>query len=35
MENLTYSNERVIDTDLAHLSEMEGFGLCVMIIKKM
>jgi precorrin-6y C5,15-methyltransferase (decarboxylating) CbiE subunit len=34
MENLTYSNERVIDTDLAHLSEMEGFGLCVMIIKK-
>jgi cobalt-precorrin-7 (C5)-methyltransferase len=34
MENLTYPNERILDTDLHHLTEMEGFGLCVMIIKK-
>jgi cobalt-precorrin-7 (C5)-methyltransferase len=34
MENLTYPDEKVLDTDLAHLAEMEGFGLCVMIIKK-
>jgi cobalt-precorrin-7 (C5)-methyltransferase len=34
MENLTYPNERILDTDLDHLAEMEGFGLCVMIIKK-
>jgi cobalt-precorrin-7 (C5)-methyltransferase len=34
MENLTYPNERVLDTDLKHLAKREGFGLCVMIIKK-
>jgi cobalt-precorrin-7 (C5)-methyltransferase len=34
MENLTYPNERIVDTDLIHLAGMEGFGLCVMIIKK-
>lgn len=34
MENLTYPNERIVDTDLISLSGMEGFGLCVMIIKK-
>ena len=34
MENLTYPNERTVDTDLKSLREMEGFGLCVMIIKK-
>lgn len=34
MENLTYPNERILDTDLNHISGMEGFGLCVMIIKK-
>lgn len=34
MENLTYPNERILDTDLNHIAGMEGFGLCVMIIKK-
>ncbi len=34
MENLTYPDERIVDTDLKGLSGMEGFGLCVMIIKK-
>ncbi len=34
MENLTYPNERILDTDLNHITGMEGFGLCVMIIKK-
>ncbi len=34
MENLTYSEERIIDTDLKSLTGMGGFGLCVMIIKK-
>jgi cobalt-precorrin-7 (C5)-methyltransferase len=34
MENLTYPDERILDTDLSHLTETEGFGLCVMIIKK-
>jgi cobalt-precorrin-7 (C5)-methyltransferase len=34
MENLTYPYERIVDTDLKSLSGMEGFGLCVMIIKK-
>jgi cobalt-precorrin-7 (C5)-methyltransferase len=34
MDNLTYPDERILDTDLNHLTEMEGFGLCVMIIKK-
>lgn len=33
MENLAYPNERIVDTDLNHLTGMEGFGLCVMIIK--
>jgi cobalt-precorrin-7 (C5)-methyltransferase len=34
MENLTYSDERIVDTNLKSLTGMEGFGLCVMIIKK-
>jgi cobalt-precorrin-7 (C5)-methyltransferase len=34
MENLTYPNERILDTDLNHIAGTEGFGLCVMIIKK-
>jgi len=34
MENLTYPEERIVDTDLNSLRGMEGFGLCVMIIKK-
>jgi len=34
MENLTYPDERIVDTDLKSLSGMEGFRLCVMIIKK-
>ncbi len=34
MENLTYPDERIVDTDLKRLREMEGFGLCVMIIMK-
>lgn len=34
LENISYPRERIVDTDLKHLSKMEGFGLCVMIIKK-
>ena len=34
LENLTYPDERIVDTDLKSLSVMEGFGLCVMILKK-
>jgi cobalt-precorrin-7 (C5)-methyltransferase len=34
MENLTYPDERILETDLNHLAGMKGFGLCVMIIKK-
>jgi len=34
MENLTYPDEKIVDTDLKSLSGMEGFGLCVMVIKK-
>ncbi len=34
MESLTYPDERIIDTDLKSLRQMEGFGLCVMIIIK-
>ncbi|MBM4348509.1 MAG: precorrin-6y C5,15-methyltransferase (decarboxylating) subunit CbiE [Deltaproteobacteria bacterium] len=34
MENLTYPNERILDADLNPIAGMEGFGLCVMIIKK-
>ena len=33
-ENLSYPNERIITTDLKNLSKMDGFGLCVMIVKK-
>ena len=33
-ENLTYPNERIVDTNLKNLSKMKGFGLCVMIIEK-
>ena len=33
-ENLSYPNERIINTNLKKLSKMKGFGLCVMIIKK-
>lgn len=33
-ENLGYPDERIVDTGLNNLSRMEGFGLCVMIIKK-
>jgi cobalt-precorrin-7 (C5)-methyltransferase len=33
-ENLSYPDERIIATDLKNLSKMDGFGLCVMIIKK-
>lgn len=34
LENLADENERIVDTSLKNLSGMEGFGLCVMIIKK-
>ena len=34
MENLTYPDERIVDADLDLLTQMGGFGLCVMIIKK-
>jgi precorrin-6B methylase 1 len=34
MENLTYPDERIVDADLNQIARMEGFGLCVMIIKK-
>ena len=34
MENLTYPDERFVDADLDLLTQMGGFGLCVMIIKK-
>lgn len=34
LENLTYPNERIIDTDLVNLSKMRGFGLCVMIVRR-
>lgn len=33
-ERLTYLDERIVDTDLKNLSEMKGFELCVMIIKR-
>lgn len=33
LENLSYPNERIINTDLNGLSKMDGFGICVMIIK--
>jgi len=34
MENLTYPDERFVDADLDLLTQMGGFGLCVMVIKK-
>ena len=34
LEYLTYPNERIVETDLKHLSETTEFGLCVVIIKK-
>lgn len=33
LENLSYPNERIIDTNLKHLSKMKGFGLCAVIIE--
>ncbi len=32
LENLSYPNERVVDTNLKGLSKAKGFGLCVMVI---
>ena len=32
LENLSYPNERVVNTDLKRLSKMKGWGLCAMII---
>ncbi len=34
MENLTYPDEKIVESDLNHVAKMEGFGLCVMIIEK-
>lgn len=34
LENLSYLDERIVDTDLKHLSRMKKFGLCAMIIEK-
>jgi len=34
LENLTLPEERIVDSDLAQLTRMGGFGLCVMIIKE-
>ncbi len=33
-ENLTYKNEKIINTDIPKLAKMRGFDLCVMIIMK-
>lgn len=33
LENLSYTNEKVLDTDLRQLTKKKGFGLCVMIIE--
>lgn len=33
LENLSYPNEKIVDTDLRHLSKMKGWGLCAMIIE--
>ncbi len=33
LENLSYANEKILDTDLKHLAKKKGFGLCVMIIE--
>jgi len=32
LENLSYPEERIVDSDLKKLSRMKGFSLCVMII---
>ncbi len=32
-ENLSYPSERIVEASLEELSEMSGFGLCVVIIK--
>ena len=32
LENLSYPEERIVDSDLKKLNRMKGFGLCVMII---
>ena len=32
LENLSYPDERIVDSNLKKLSRMKGFGLCVMII---
>ena len=32
LENLSYPDERIVDTDLTAIGKMKGFGLCVMII---
>jgi len=34
MENLTYPNEKIVDADLERVTQMGGFGLCVIVIKK-
>lgn len=33
LENLSYPDERILDTDLQRLTKKKGFGLCVMIIE--
>mgnify|MGYP001581964165 CR=1 FL=1 len=33
-ENLSYPDERIVDTDLKSLRRMKGFALCAMLIKK-
>ena len=32
LENLSYRDERIVDSDLAVIGKMKGFGLCAMII---
>ncbi|MCL5674829.1 MAG: precorrin-6y C5,15-methyltransferase (decarboxylating) subunit CbiE [Candidatus Omnitrophica bacterium] len=34
LENISYPNEKITETDLENLKNMKGFELCVMIIKK-
>lgn len=34
MENLTYPDERILETDLNRLRQMKGFGFSVMILKR-
>lgn len=33
LENLSYPDEKIVDTDLRRLSKMRGWGLCAMIIE--